>query len=227
MAQSNYDLMRDKAKELFLEYDQEKMIRKFCLRHDSSYLYLSFAGRPYRVCRSTGRTEWSGDGFVTAHEGNYNEAMTIYDVLCYSKEHCRPSGVFCKIENAKGLSSVVKPGDNRFHQPYAEYFGGNPQGLAEACKALGGAPYGRGDVAYRLPLFSFIDPQATANASLPSPSAQELMVALELWEADEDFPASLALFWDENILDYMHFETTFFAAGHLLERLKEIAPPLP
>ena len=44
---------------------------------------------------------------------------------------------------------------------------------------------------------------------------------LQFWDADEEFEAVLKIMWDENILDYMHYETTYFAASHLLSRLKE------
>ena len=40
--------------------------------------------------------------------------------------------------------------------------------------------------------------------------------------ADEEFDSVLKFMWNENILDYMHYETTFFAASHLLSRLTEL-----
>ena len=45
---SNYEKMKDQMAEVFLQYDQEKMIQKFELEHDKSYLYLYFIGRKYR-----------------------------------------------------------------------------------------------------------------------------------------------------------------------------------
>ncbi|MDD6189473.1 MAG: DUF3786 domain-containing protein, partial [Clostridiales bacterium] len=69
-------------------------------------------------------------------------------------------------------------------------------------RALGGRPYANGDIAYVLPLFDF------------------LPVVFQFWLADDEFDASLNFLWDENTLDFMHFETTFFAAGHVLERLR-------
>lgn len=72
----------------FLEYDQKKMIRKFALEHDEKYLYIFFVGRKYRINRITGGITWSVDEFQTEENANYNEAMTIYDVLCNSKEYC-------------------------------------------------------------------------------------------------------------------------------------------
>jgi hypothetical protein len=76
--------------------------------------------------------------------------------------------------------------------------------LKAACEALGGRPVLRGDVSYEIPLFPF------------------LSVVFQFWESDEEFPTSLQFLWDEQILDYMHYETTFYVASHILDRLREI-----
>ena len=39
---------------------------------------------------------------------------------------------------------------------------------------------------------------------------------------DYEFPASLQLLWDTNTLDFVHYETTYYIAGHLLSRLREL-----
>lgn len=48
-----------------------------------------------------------------------------------------------------------------------------------------------------------------------------LPLILRFWDSDEDFLASLQILVDENILDYMHYETLMFAISHLLNRLKD------
>ncbi len=77
--------------------------------------------------------------------------------------------------------------------------------LARACEALGGHPETelkvRADLAYRIPLFDF------------------LPVILEFWESDDEFPPSLTLLFDRNLLDFIKYETSWFAMGFLLERL--------
>ena len=47
-----------------------------------------------------------------------------------------------------------------------------------------------------------------------------LTIALHFWESDEDFPASLQILVDKNILDYMHYETVMFAVTHVLGCLR-------
>ena len=39
---SNYDKMLAQAQGLFLEYDQDEMIRRWNLAHDSDYLYAEY-----------------------------------------------------------------------------------------------------------------------------------------------------------------------------------------
>ena len=38
-------------------------------------------------------------------------------------------------------------------------------------------------------------------------------LAILFWDADDEFPASMNLQWDEHILDFMRYETTFYAAA--------------
>ena len=90
--QSNYEKMKNSMAEVFLQYDQDNMIRKFQLEHDERYLYIRCLERPYRVSRETGQIDWSEDGFQTVNRAGYNETMTIYDVLCSSKDNCHLAG---------------------------------------------------------------------------------------------------------------------------------------
>lgn len=47
------------------------------------------------------------DEFQTEENANYNEAMTIYDVLCNSKEYCHPAHEWVHI----GSLSTVRGGN--------------------------------------------------------------------------------------------------------------------
>ena len=58
-------------------------------------------------------------------------------------------------------------------------------------------------MAYRLPLFPF------------------LPLVLQFWDSDEEFGPVVKIMWDENVLRYMHYETTFYAVSHLWRRLAE------
>ena len=203
--QNNYEQMRDQMRPYFLTFDQEGMIRKFQLAHDCDYLYLRFCGRDYRVGRTTGIVEWSEDHFESCHEGDYNESMTIYDILCYSKSDCHLCGEFAPTGSLKGVVlTSMNAGNALVSSRISGFFDANIHLLDQACIALGGIPAGKGDVAYQLPLFDF------------------LPVRFAFWRADEDFPPEIQMLWDTNILSFMHFETIWFAAGHLLSRIEEL-----
>lgn len=202
MKKSNYLIMRDKMKLEFLKYDQENMIRKFKLNADSEFIYITLLGRSHRVSRHTGTVEWSDDGFSTVTEADYNVAMTIFDVLCKSSPDCACSGVYRSVNSLGKQLYSSGPGGSLF-QPSAAQFASDPDALDRACRALGGTKYFAGDVAYVLPLFDF------------------LPLVFQFWLPDDEFEAGVSFLWDENTLDFMHFETTFFAAGHVLERLRE------
>lgn len=203
MAQSNYEKMKNSMADVFLHYNQESMIQKFDMAHDENYLYISFIGRDYRINRGDGQVSWSKNSFQTEKTAGYNEVMTIYDVLCYSKENCHLANEWVNISS---LSSVqggnLTKGSDFFHDAGSD-FDRKTDALARACEKMQGRKLTKGDVAYELNLFPF------------------LPVCLRFWESDDEFPASLQILTDKNILDYMHYETLMFAISHLLHRLKE------
>lgn len=200
---SNYEKMKNEMAGAFLQHDQERMIRKFGLEHDGVFLYLCCLNRSYRIDRRTGQVSWSKDDFRTEEKADYNEAMTLYDVLCCSEEDCCPAREWV---NVKSLSSVrggnLKKGGDFFHNA-GKYFEGRTDALNRACGKLGGKRIEKGDVAYELQLLPF------------------LSVIVCFWDSDEEFPESLQILVDKNILKYMHYETVMFAISHLLKRLKE------
>ena len=200
---SNYEIMRDKMRGEFVKYDQAKIVKKFSLRNDERYLYIEFLLRDYRIDRNTGFAEWSENSFSTSVEADYNESMTIYDVLCYAKDDCTLSGRYCPVHMLKGAGKSLEVGGSMF-QNAADGFSGKLKALEAVCSVLGEKIDWKGDVAAKLYPFSF------------------LPVILQYWDADEEFPANLKFMFDENILDYMHFETIFFMTGHIVKRIQEM-----
>ena len=201
---SNYEIMKRQMQKEFLKYDQEKMIQKFHLESDTDSIFIRFVSKDYRIDRKDGTVSGSGDHLRTFQEAGYNEVMTIYDVLCYSRDDCCLSGEFV---NMQSLSSVMagsasSVGDGLFSGKVFR-FDHREEALSAACQSLGGVKAGRGDVAYQLPLFDF------------------LPVIFQFWNSDEEFPPSLQFFTDKNMLEYMHYETVWFAMSHLLERIEE------
>ena len=192
----NYIIARDRTRAVFPTYDLEKIVEKFALDADGDFLYTRFFDLPFRVGRRDGVVAQLEDGQWT--ESGFDASMTLYDILCDSKPHCRASGRFANVWNQKNVSSAP---DGGLFQSRADAFAGRTALLAAACERMGGKRAGAGDVSYNLPVF------------------QALQLRLSFWDADDEFPASLSLLWDENVLDFMRYETTFYAAGYLLDRL--------
>ena len=200
---SNYEITKRRVQGDFLKYDQEKMIQKFALKADENYLYIKFIGHCYRIDRKTGYLEWSEDDFLTCTEGDFNEALTIYDLLCDSQENCQAAGEYINLSSLSVLqSSGKKLGDGLFGDR-CRVFDHKEELFCRACEKLGGKKAGKGDVAYELPLFDFLD------------------CRIQFWNSDEEFDAQLQVFLDKNILRFIRYETVWYAVGHLIKRLTE------
>jgi len=202
--QSNYDSQVDVGRKLFLSYDQQQLIRKFHLEADEQWIYLTYMNTPCRISREKGQIdELINDVWTECR--TYGTVMTIYDLLCYHQGANAPAlfHQWCTV----GTFIVTGVQDTgTFTKKYAALFDGHPEELCAACASLGGVPETgntKADVAYRIPVTSFFP------------------VLLQFWERDDEFPPKLQLMWDRNANSFLHFETTFFLQGDLLERLKK------
>ena len=195
--QDNYLLQAAQARKIFLSYDQEALIRKHHLSWDDTYLYPVFLGDPYRIHRRTGALEFFHDG--SWQDGNsHGEVMTLLDLICDSQEDRHLSG---QLQNMQAFG-------HRFHQdlgeqdPRAWLFQDCPQKLKAACEALGGTSFPSGDIAYTIPLF------------------EDLCITLQFWLGDEEFGPRLRFLWDENAMQYLKYETMYYAVDVLISRIK-------
>lgn len=195
---NNYLLQAQQARDLFLTYDQNALIRKLHLKWDETYLYVPMLHDIYRVHRLTGSLErQAGDTWVDAN--TFNEVLTLFDLLCDSREDRYLSGRW-KNMTSFGLM---------FHQnllegardPWAEKFQADLEGFRNACIALGGVPLPNGDAAYAIELFD------------------GLSIVVQLWLGDEEFPPNLRFLWDENAGMYIRYETMFYAKALLLDKI--------
>lgn len=209
-ALSNYERTLSIACGCFLEHDQGAIVRRFGLDSDDDFIYVRFLSRLYRIGRR--------DGVISSGAGpaGFDDGMTILDVLCCAEEGASPSGEYAGIASVRGAPIGASPGDGAFFAKYARAFDKCFEDLPAALGALGGESvlggdggqsgqkqkqkFG-GDLAYRLPLFDFLD------------------IVFKFSRADEDFPADARILWDMNVLSYMKFETTFFAANHVFGRI--------
>lgn len=200
----NYARQALQAKQLFLRYDQQQLIRKLHLEADAEYLYANLLCKPYRIHRTTGDVQrLDGDLWVDAN--SHSQVMTLLDLVCDSK----PDRYVCG--RWKQMSSFGL----MFHQnmlehdrdPWAQRFQENPDALRSACKALGGREMPGGDVSFVFEVFD----------GLP--------LWLQFWLGDEEFAPQLRFLWDENALMYLKYETMYFAVPLLLRQIAEAMEP--
>ena len=199
---SNYDRQVDIAREIFLTYEQELLIRKYRLDADDQWIRLTYLNTPCRINRADGSIEEFRDAWAECR--NFNTVMTIYDLLCCSQGHQVPelNGQWCAVGTfvVTGITET-----ETFTKPYAALFHGRVPELERACHELGGVSQPRmagADMTCRIPVTDFFP------------------VLLQFWEGDEEFSPRLLLLWDRNTTEFLRFETTFYLQGDLLERLK-------
>jgi hypothetical protein len=193
----NYTVSRNRAQQYFLGLDQEKILRTWALRHDDASIFVDFLGKPYRICRSTGEIFHENDG----GQADFNVVLSIFDLLCHESREKTVTGRFAPVNSLKGNAAVGVGTD--FHTPFAACIDRNPEAFCRACKSLGGIPVHMGDIGYRFSVFGDLD------------------VILKFYHSDEDFPASVTLLWEENMLQFVYYETVFYIAGALLRQLGE------
>lgn len=201
---SNYKIAKEHARKLFCEYDPAKLAEKRNILFKEGYLYLDFLDRSYRIHGQTGYTEWFGHGFANRREADFEETMILYDILCYSKPFASPANEFLLINQLSQIQNAASyPGYGLF-QKEERLLDGKTELLVWALERMRGIPWGKGDVSFRLPVFQSLD------------------VIFSFWNSDEDFPPQIQLFCDRNILQYMHYETIWYLAVHIIKRIKEL-----
>ena len=201
---SNYDRQVDIGRRIFMEYNQDKIIRKYELLADEHWIYLDYLDTSYRISRENGKIEEQQKENCWKECRSYDTVMTIYDLLCYAKGDTAPVlyGAWQTLGNFAVGSS---PGTGAFTKKYAKQFRNSAEKLKAACKKLGGImqkPMARADVTCLIPVTSFFP------------------VLLQFWDGDEEFDPELVLLWDKNSNQFLHFETMFYLQGDLLDIIK-------
>ena len=186
------------ARELFLNWDQERIIARASLRSDAQYIYLSFLGEPWRIERESGIVE---SICTEAREADFSEALSIYDYLCREEPLAPLSGRYCPANSLPHLAqSNPSPGD--FHQRHADFLQEHIPALRQALCRIGLAPFSKGDAACVFPVFDGFN------------------AIFQFWEGDEDFPPSVRFLWDENTRDRLKYETLYYIMGVFLQNLR-------
>ncbi|MBR0452047.1 MAG: DUF3786 domain-containing protein [Oscillospiraceae bacterium] len=199
---SNYDNVEKQMQDEFLKYDLKQIAQRFGLSIDDDYLYLRFLGSDCRIDIKTGAVECSHFGEFRA--ADYNEAMTVYDLLCYSEPDAAPSGQYVNMRSLSGiLSAASAPDSQKFYKKGKNRFDHKEKALARALEQVGGKAAGDGDVSAVIEVFNGLN------------------MVFRFWNSDEDFEPDIQFLWDRNVLKYMHYETVWFVNSALLARINE------
>ena len=193
---SNYDLQIAAARKQFLQWDPEAIVQRFHLRREGDHLLISFLHRLYKISTATGEIIRADGG----GEADFNAYLTIFDALC-REEAGELSGQWRTINDL----GIHHPGvgEGPFHASYEAKFSGHTEALSAACRDMGGQSFPVVDVGYILDVFPFFP------------------VVFQFWEGDEEFPPQLRILWDRNTLSFVRYETAWYIASALLERLSE------
>lgn len=199
---SNYEKMRDQARALFLTHDQAGMIDRWALAHDDDFLYVDYFSQPLRIDRATAQVSHAGEPAPGTYRGQsfVNESMALFDLLTLSPTRPRAAGRWASISS---LGGIIGAGHDRTlsHEGTAAKFAGRMDALARACERLRGVPAGKADVDYAVPVF------------------HDFAIRFQFWDGDDEFPANIKYLFDENALQYMHYETLWYVMGNLADRL--------
>lgn len=200
----NYEIAKERIRPEFLKYSQDEMIRRFGLDHSDQYLYVEFCGETFRIERSTGIVEKDpeGNGFLSGIQpGSYEEVLSIYDMLCYSRPDAALSGQWSLVNSLPGVGQNNGLGDNAV-MTYEKEIDRDQEAFRRACRELKGTEVPMGDIGFEIPVFPFFP------------------VRLRFYGSDEEFPAKLSVLFDRNTLQYLHYETTYYVVNCLMRAVR-------
>lgn len=198
----NYAVLADQARQLFLTYDQTAIVSNAPVTCDAAYLYLKVLDRTCRVSRSDGRLDWL-DGASWTPSTLPSDSLTIFDYLCDAKPGRTLSGRWLSMANFGHLfhSGLL---EDSAPSPLEQQIDADPASFIRACTALGGTPFGHCDIGFCLPLFP------------------DLPIVVQFWHSDDEFAPRLRYLWDENSLQFLRYETMYYALGILRSRLSSL-----
>lgn len=203
--QSNYEITKRQVQVEFCRFGMGKAALRPGVRAEDGFLRMRMAGQDYRIRRADGFTERFGVGSKIWEEADFNEVLTLCDLLTYPAPGAAAAGEYVLPQNLSLVHNVsAQAGEGSFDRLGAE-LDGKEEALRRALERLGGVPCGKGDVAVRLPLWE----------------AEGLYVLFSFWSADEDFPAQAQFLCDRNLTQFMHYETVWYILGHWRERIRE------
>lgn len=196
----NFEVQCEQWRGTFAGYDPRRAAKILGLKYDEQYLYISYFQDPYRLRLRDGALEKCRDG-KWGGELYFNETMSIYHLLYYTKDFPMASGEWMPNDHLDTRTRSGGRGDPLLEH-FAREFSGHSRRLEAACRRLKSQKLDKGDVGYQFWAFD------------------QIPLQMIFWEADEDFPAQVQILVDSRITDFVHVETTGCIVSDLLERLE-------
>ncbi len=197
---NNYDKMLEAARLHFLEYDVSQLAKRPGVTDAGDCLTTQFFGAPVQIRKADGQILLEG------RPAGFGEGLTIYDWLCDAKPGAKASCEFCQVTSLPGI--LVRSGTLVMNcDALAAKIDKNPASFLAAVEKMGGKWLPMGDLGCELMAFP------------------DLPMRIKFYHADEEFPASMTLLWDKNTRDFIRYETVYYLAGCLRERLNATVGP--
>ena len=132
---------------------------------------------------------------------SFEEVLTLLDLVCDSREDRTLAGRW-KSMGTFGLQFHQNLLEER-RNPTADRIQANPEAFQMACRGMGGRTIPGCDVGYSVEVFDGLE------------------IGIQFWFGDEEFYPRLRYLWDENALQYIRYETMYYAVGLLMQRIRE------
>ena len=191
----NYESTLDAARRHFLEYDIALLAKRPGITDAGDHLKTRFFAQTVRIEKSTGQVTLDGE------KVDFVQGLSIYDWLCDRKPGAAAAGEYCPVGSLPGVF-VGGSGLQICPKSLADAIQRSPEAFQRRMESMGATPVSYGDIGYRLEIFP------------------GLHMLLKFYFADEEFPPSLMLLWDRNMLQFVRYETIYYIAGCLNERLR-------
>lgn len=194
---NNYDKMLADAQKRCAGYDMAALAAKPGVEDTPEALKTCFLGQEVRIRKADAQVT------VNGKNADFGQALSVYDWLCDRKSYAASAGIFCPISSlpgvyvsGKGLGMQMPTLSGRIDR--------DPEQFRAAMAALGAKQIPLGDLGWQLDIFPGFPMQ------------------LKFYFGDDEFPPQLTLMWDHNSLQFVRYETLYYIAGCLHERLRQL-----
>lgn len=192
---NNYEKMMADARLRFTAYDMGTLAQRPGVRETADDLITEFLGETVHIPKKTGELTVGG------RKADFGETLAVLDWLCDGKPNAKAAREYCAVGSLPGIyvggSGLMMSGDS-----LAKQIDSAPEHFRAACQAMGGREVALGDLGFEIPVFPGV------------------AMCLKFYFGDEEFPPQLTFLWDKNILQFVRYETVYYIAGCIRERLQ-------